>query len=187
MSSRISHNETPGDPPITRQTPLRAGLCLAAGLLIASCSLLEPLAPPPPAPVVRAAPEADNLPSAIPVVQSPEPEPERVAVVPQVRPEPKPNLFDPKSLVGLDQIAVENMIGKPAAIQEEPPATIWQYTDYSGGDGCALKVYFYLDIGTHKLRALSYDINVPAESDHPADGNRLCVGRIQAENLGKQR
>jgi hypothetical protein len=161
------------------------GICLAAGLLISSCSFLEPPAPPPP--VVRAAPEADNLPSAIPVVQSPEPEPERVAVVPQVRPEPKPNLFDPKSLVGLDQIAVENMMGKPAAIQEEPPATIWQYTDYSGGDGCALKVYFYLDIGTHKLRALSYDINAPAESEHAADDNRLCVGRIQAENLGKQR
>ena len=161
------------------------GICLTAGLLISSCSFLEPPAPTPPPPVVRAAPEADNLPSAIPVVQSPEPE--RVAVIPQVRPEPKPNLFDPKSLVGLDQIAVENMMGKPAAIQEEPPATIWQYTDYSGGDGCALKVYFYLDIGTHKLRALSYDINAPADSDHAADDNRLCVGRIQAENLGKQR
>jgi hypothetical protein len=105
-----------------------------------------------------------------------------VAAVPVPRPVAKPNVLDPKILVGLDQVAVEDLIGKPLDIYDEPPATVWSYK----GEACSLDVYFFLDIGTHKMRALSYDVKTQTKGDHDGAA-RLCVGQLQADYRAKQR
>lgn len=153
---------------------------LAVGLLLASCSYFQPAEPanppPPPAPMAKPAPVATR---AIPIVQA-RPE-EKPALLPP-RPVPKPNVLDPKNLVGLDQVAVEKLIGKPQDIYEEPPATVWNYRT----EECTLDLYFYLDIGTHKMRALSYDVKADSKSQR-GGAARLCVGQIQADNRARQR
>lgn len=163
--------------------PVPAPLALAAALLLAACELFSP-APKPKLPDNVGAPEHVTHPIAIvqpPPGQLTQPVKPQVAMVPPAKPEPKPNLLDPKLLVGLDQVAVENTIGKPGGIYQEPPATIWSYK----GPDCTLDVYFYLDIGSNKLRALSYEAKTDAKADR--DGAiKVCVGQIQAENRVKQ-
>ena len=158
-------------------------LALAAATLVA-CELFPETPAKPAMPRNAGAPERAT--HAIPIVQ---PRPEdliqpsktQVAVVPPAKPAPKPKLFDPRQLVGLDQVTVEDTMGKPEGIYQEPPATVWSYK----GTDCTLDVYFYLDIGSNKLRALSYDAKTEAKADR--DGAiRVCVGRIQAENRAKQ-
>ena len=163
--------------------PAQALLALAAAAL-AACGLF-PEAPAKPA-MPRQAGAPEHAIHVIPIVQ---PRPEdlaqpsktQIAVVPLAKPARKPNLFDPRQLFGLDQVTVEDTMGKPEGIYQEPPATVWSYK----GADCTLDVYFYLDIGSNKLRALSYDAKTEAKADR--DGAiRVCVGRIQAENRAKQ-
>jgi len=162
----------------------QAILALAAAAAVAGCGLLPETPAKPAMPRQAGAPE-----HAIHVVPIVQPRPEeltqpskaQVAAVPPAKPAPKPNLFDPRRLVGLDQVTVEDTMGKPEGIYQEPPATVWSYK----GTDCTLDVYFYLDIGSNKLRALSYDAKTEAKTDR--DGAiRVCVGRIQAENRAKQ-
>jgi len=170
---------------------------VAACALLASCStwLDHGQSPnPPPRAVARAPSEPTR---AIPIVQTPAPSQRTkpaVAALPPARPVAKPNMLDPRILVGLDQVSIEDLIGKPLDIRQEPPATVWRYQ----GEDCTLAVFFYLDIGSHKLRALAYDIQ-PVGDVSPAGGAttppqpgsaenaKLCVGQIQAENRVKQR
>jgi hypothetical protein len=157
---------------------LRLPVAVAVSVLLASCSYFQP--PEAPKPPVRAAKAAPAETKAIPIVQPP-PE-EKPAAFPVPRPVAKPNMLDPKILVGLDQVAVEDLIGKPLDIYDEPPATVWSYK----GEACSLDVYFFLDIGTHKMRALSYDVKTQTKGDHDGAA-RLCVGQLQADYRAKQR
>ena len=173
---------------IVMRTARAAPVAVAFTALLASCSWVENTFGPAPekAPPPRVAAPARVETKAIPIVQPPpqlEDEAEKqTAALPQARPAPKPNILDPKILVGLDQVAVEELFGKPLGIHDEPPATVWSYKN----EDCTLDVFFYLDIGTHKLRALSYDIKTGGKSG--LDGAaKLCAGRIQAENRAKQR
>lgn len=159
-------------------------LLALAAVTLGSCELF-PESPAKPA-MPRQAGAPEHAIHVVPIVQ---PRPEdlthpskaQVAMVPPAKPAPKPNLFDPRQLVGLDQVTVEDTMGKPEGIFQEPPATVWSYK----GADCTLDVYFYLDIGSNKLRALSYDAKTEAKADR--DGAiRVCVGRIQAENRAKQ-
>ena len=167
---------------LVMNTAMRVHMAVALSALLASCSYFQrdyhPKAPPRPAP-----PQSETR--VVPIIQSP-PEPneaeKQTAAIPQSRPVPKPNVVDPKILVGLDQVAVEELVGKPLGIYDEPPATVWSYKS----EDCTLDVFFYLDIATHKLRALSYDVKTGTKSDRDGAA-RLCIGRIQAENHAKQR
>ena len=102
-------------------------LALAAAALVA-CELFPETPAKPTMPRQVGAPE-----HAIHVVPIVQPRPEdlthpskaQVAMVPPAKPSPKPNLFDPRQLVGLDQVTVEDTMGKPEGIFQEPPATVW--------------------------------------------------------------
>lgn len=85
--------------------------------------------------------------------------------------------IDPQSLVGLDEEQIRNVLGDPDIITEHAPSRVWAYA----ADACSLDLFFYLDLGTDKFRALTYTVRT-------FDGRRfdqdveLCLGRIQREN-----
>ena len=49
----------------------------------------------------------------------------------------------PESLVGLDFVKTEDLLGPPSLLTEEPPAKIWSYN----GRNCVLQLFFYPKVG----------------------------------------
>ena len=103
------------------------------------------------------------------------------SIDPDLRPGVKPQLssrrVDPRTLIGKNQGDVRDMLGAPADIKNAAPATIWRYS----AQNCALEVFFYMDLGTNTLRALTYDAKV-AEVAANDDVAAQCVGTIQSIN-----
>ena len=93
------------------------------------------------------------------------------------RPKTKPEIVDPRSLVGLDKEAIEQMFGAPQSVTIAQPATVWAWER----DGCRMRLFFYPDIAAQKLRALTYEIS----ADQPTKNATLietCVSRIKWAN-----
>jgi len=121
---------------------------------------------PTPAPIerpaeVNAAPQSSTAPDLRPGVKPPSP----------------PRRIDPKSLVGKNQGDVRDMLGPPTTTQNAAPATIWRYT----AQACSLEVFFYMDLGTNTLRALTYDAK-PTEAGSNDEASSQCLGTIQSTN-----
>ena len=109
------------------------------------------------------------------------------AVEPPARPgvkPPRPAIpgIDPKVLISKSQAETEAVLGPPNAVQNSPPATIWQYR----ADGCTLDVFFYMDLGSNSLKALAYDAKLtqPAANE---DAIAQCVGLVQVTNRAGRR
>ena len=99
------------------------------------------------------------------------------AVVTIPRPKTKPEIVDPKALVGLDKQAIEKMLGAPHHITLAQPATVWAWTQ----DGCRMRLFFYPDLNAQKFRALTYEIS----ADQPKKNAMLietCASRIKWAN-----
>lgn len=93
------------------------------------------------------------------------------------RPKVKPVIVDPKSLVGLDKLAIEEMLGAPQHITLAQPATVWAWEQ----DGCRMRLFFYPDLAAQKFRALTYEIS----ADQPKKNAMLietCASRIKWAN-----
>jgi hypothetical protein len=60
----------------------------------------------------------------------------------------------PEALVGLDPAQTEHLLGPPTAVREMSPATIWSYTTTD----CKLDLYFYMNMASKRLNALSYEL-----------------------------
>jgi hypothetical protein len=99
------------------------------------------------------------------------------------RPKMKPEIVDPKALVGLDKQAIEQMLGAPHHITLAQPATVWAWEQ----DGCRMRLFFYPDLTAQKFRALTYQIS----ADQPKKNAMLietCASRIKwanAETISK--
>jgi len=96
---------------------------------------------------------------------------------PGVKPSPTPKRIDPKSLVGKNQGDIRDLLGVPTTVQNAAPATIWRYT----AQACSLDIFFYMDLGTNTLRALTYDTKL-AENAANDDATSRCLGIIQTSN-----
>lgn len=93
------------------------------------------------------------------------------------RPKTKPEIVDPKSLVGLDKLAIEEMLGAPQHITLAQPATVWAWEQ----DGCRMRLFFYPDLAAKKFRALTYEIS----AEQPKKNAMLietCASRIKWAN-----
>lgn len=93
------------------------------------------------------------------------------------RPKTKPEIVDPKALVGLDKEAIEQMLGSPHHITLAQPATVWAWEQ----DGCRMRLFFYPDLNEQKFRALTYEIS----ADTPKKNAMLietCASRIKWAN-----
>jgi hypothetical protein len=99
------------------------------------------------------------------------------------RPKTKPEIVDPKALVGLDKETIEQMLGSPHHITLAQPATVWAWEQ----DGCRMRLFFYPDLNAQKFRALTYEIS----ADMPKKNAMLietCASRIKwanAETISK--
>lgn len=164
----------------------RSVVAAAFGTLLVACVEAGPPAPAPAA----AVPPPRNTPSkVIPIVQpdrtqSPEATQKRLAALrTHNMPAPVAKPMEPDVIVGLAQVEVENMIGKPDSTRDEPPATVWVYN----AGQCTLDIYFYLDVKSNKLTALSYHTEPPGQPGESGDklAARSCLGQIRAKNSGK--
>lgn len=111
--------------------------------------------------------------ASLPPPATPTTTPVPAPVPPTSRAEP----INPKRLVGLTREQVTALIGRPRAVNDNPPATVWVYRT----EGCTLDVMFYMDIGTRTFRALAYEVK-PNGPDHLAEPE--CLGRIRAARNG---
>tara|TARA_R110002072_G_scaffold42848_3_gene120734 strand:- start:3174 stop:3722 length:549 start_codon:yes stop_codon:yes gene_type:complete len=93
------------------------------------------------------------------------------------RPKTKPEIVDPRTLVGLDKMAIEEILGAPQHITLTQPATVWAWEQ----DGCRMRLFFYPDLAAQKFRALTYEIS----ADQPKKNAMLietCASRIKWAN-----
>ena len=54
---------------------------------------------------------------------------------------PEPINDDPGQVMGLADAELEDLLGEPGLLRDEPPAQVWQY----GRDGCVLDVFLYAE------------------------------------------
>lgn len=86
--------------------------------------------------------------------------------------------IDLKRLVGLSQTDTFAMLGTPAEVREQSPATVWSYDV----GGCQLDLYFYMDLGTNAFRVLTFEMRNAvsgegAKSSCPAPVNAASRAR----------
>lgn len=97
---------------------------------------------------------------AVTVVENPPPPPRKpteTAVLPEGEAAgtvPEPDVPDVETLLGLDFVAVRDLLGDPALEEIQAPATVWAYN----GRGCVLSVFFYPHVDGGEYRALTYDV-----------------------------
>lgn len=61
---------------------------------------------------------------------------------------------DVDSLLGLDFVAVRELLGGASLEEIQAPATVWTYS----GRGCVLSIFFYPHVDGGEFRALTYDV-----------------------------
>ena len=69
-------------------------------------------------------------------------------------------------------------LGDPASVIERSPSMVWRYTV----KGCALDLFFYLDLGANAFRVLAYEMKARTSSD---GATLTCLGRIRAVADGR--
>lgn len=147
-------------------TKLRVAPVLVA-LLLAGCSAFEPSARHPQA-------------ASAPIVPPPPPKPiEKQASLPPI-PVPPPRMHhgtavDPEKLVGLTKDETEKLIGAPATVRDEPPATVWSY----GSTKCGIDIFFYLDLASQTFKALAYELK--PKGPHGLQGG-ACIASLQTQS-----
>ena len=149
---------------MVRRSRVGATLTCVAMLLVA-CATKETEVPGPAA--AEAAPDVEALPqvAAIPTVPVPKRKPVPPAPVMQIA---------PQALIGMDQNAAMDLLGKTPDVRVESTATVWKYQT----DDCRLELYFYLELPSQTYRALTYDLKTANPSDY---ATRSCLSVIKAK------
>jgi hypothetical protein len=83
--------------------------------------------------------------------------------------------IEPSRLVGLDPDQLAALLGSPAGVRDEPPATVWSYRS----DLCQLDVFLFMSVETKALKALAYDLKAPTDKND-------CVDSIVADNRDRR-
>lgn len=149
-----------------------AGLWLGLAISLSACAVIEewqakpaPAPEPPPAPIV-----------------APPPAPAAAAPVPRLPPSPPPPRpqFDLQSLIGMGEQDIANVLGEPRQVRNDPPAMVWDYQ----ANGCAMSLFFYLDLKSQDFRTLAYNFESGGATD---SAKQVCVNRIQESNRDRRR
>ena len=97
----------------------------------------------------------------------------QTSLPPEDKPEAHLPVLAPEMLVGLDRQQIALLLGAPAAVREQPPATVWSYR----ARDCALNVFFYPDLQTREVRALAYDVRAGSEAEQ---AKNACFAAFRA-------
>ena len=94
---------------------------------------------------------------------------------PLPRRKPLPDVdTDIDGLIGLSFVGTAGLLGQPALEEVKPPAKVWTYN----GRGCALRIFFYPDVGGEAYRALTYEVKAAEDS---ADLSQRCFAALLLE------
>jgi hypothetical protein len=152
--------------------PLSGAALLCLGLL--GCAELDQLGSTQQPDSPAAAPEAPApQPPEHPKLPAEKPLRRQASLPADDRPEMRLPVLAPEMLVGLDRAQIALLLGAPAEVREQPPATVWSYR----AKDCSLNVFFYPDMQTREVRALAYDVR--AESDAEQVKN-ACFAALRA-------
>lgn len=69
-----------------------------------------------------------------------------------------PALSDPERLIGMNEDATLDLLGKPDSTGQEAQAQLWHYRRQRG---CELVLFFYVDLTTRSRHVLAYENRVP--------------------------
>ncbi len=130
---------------------------------------LEANAAPPPAPKVKPV-------RVIP--PSPKPKPMVALAAKRNNHRTGPAEYDPELLIGLKPAQAIASLGNPATVVERSPSMVWRYN----AKGCALDLFFYMDLGDNAFRVLAYDMKAGTPSVVAA---RACLGQFRAAANGR--
>lgn len=149
-----------------------SSLWLGLALSLSACAIIEdwqskpvPAPESPPAPIVVAPPAP--------------PAPAQAPRLPPGPPPPRPQ-FDLQSLIGLGEQDITAVLGEPRQVRNDPPAMVWDYQ----AAGCAMSLFFYLDLKSQDFRTLAYNFESGGATD---SAKQACVNRIQESNRDRRR
>lgn len=115
----------------------------------------------------------DSRPPAHPKLPAEKPARRHASLPADESPETRLPVLAPEMLVGLDRGQIALLLGAPAAVREQPPATVWSYR----AKDCALNVFFYPDLQTREVRALAYDVRAASEAEQ---AKNACFAALRA-------
>jgi len=145
----------------------RSGVCrsLAVALVLSGCTIVTTekngttaALPPAPSEQVATTPKIEPV-APVPAPPQAEPVPELAITVP-----------NPASLIGYDEAALENLLGKPSFTRRDAPAELWQYRN----EHCILDLFLYQGAtGTYGVEHLEF-----RETAQSAEASSRCLRAI---------
>jgi hypothetical protein len=149
---------------------LNRTLCGIALMALSGCA--SPTPPPPPA----STPAAQDASSAGPIALVVPPSQAPVKPAPVKRHDDHkataasaavPPSAAPVQLVGMDEGAVQALLGTPSTVEDHAPGKTWRFRKHE----CVLSVALYPDVQTRVFRTLSYEVT---SDEHNAGAKQLC-------------
>jgi hypothetical protein len=107
----------------------------------------------------------------------PPPKPEAPTPSPQT---PQTARLIPAQLVGLEEEQAKLLLGPASAVRDVPPATVWEYRI----NGCALDLFFYMDVAEKRYRSLAYDLRSTTGTAQGDAAAQRCLNLIGSERHG---
>lgn len=80
---------------------------------------------------------------------------------------PPPPPAAPVQLVGMDENAVQALLGTPSLVEDHAPGKTWRFRKHD----CVLSLALYPDVQTRVFRTLSYEVT---SDEHNAGAKQLC-------------
>ncbi len=178
---------------------LAVPLALAAALVVSACQSVNDIFAPAGATAYTSSPKRDwedfpdldfaptpqddSLamlgPSAPWPVSPPPPSPSGASWRKVARQTPAPPLNDdPEQVMGLDDEALEALIGPPGLRRDEHPAQVWQYR----GESCVLDLFLYPDDEAEPHRVVYYEIR--GDGDGALARRRCFRALLQGRGAG---
>lgn len=139
---------------------------------LAGCGAIDELAHPV-EPNAAAAPPAPRVKPKRVAPPAPRPKPRIAYAAKTVDPPSTPPVFDAEKLIGLKPAQALAALGNPTTVHERSPSMVWRYDE----KGCALDLFFYLDLGANAFRVLAYEMKAPSS---PGGAEPACHRRFRA-------
>ncbi len=145
---------------------------------LAGCGFIDELAQRLDTSAAAAAPPAPRIKPERVVPPPPRPKPRiRHAAKAVDRPKAAPE-FDAEKLIGLKPAQAIAALGNPTTVQERSPSMVWRYNE----KGCALDLFFYMDLGANAFRVLAYEMKAASSTGR---AQRACHRRFRAAMDGR--
>ncbi len=153
-------------------------IMILALVALTGCGALEEIAKSLEADTAAAPPPAPKAKPKRMIPPPPKPKPMAALAARRDARPPAPTHYDPKLLIGLKPAQAIASLGNPASVMERSPSMVWRYNV----KGCALELFFYMDLGDNAFRVLAYDMKSDTSSDV---GARACLGHFRAAADGR--